>query len=245
MSVEFLSKNTRAGGWSVTAALSVAILALAISILVSWLNGVAPTLPDDAAKLATCRIETQKALALEKVTISILGEISSLCQWQSYGEGFLRDFNLRKNTFDSQHYQTYIVLWMVVAITLSGVALAGLQLLAAYKLASAGRAEFNQGGQVTLEANKVSVQSSVTGLLILTVSFAFFLVYVLYVYRITEVNPNGLGGSAPVANAPVQPAQLSPGGVRAPKAPGTESTAPAATKQTAPSSTEAGGPPHP
>jgi small-conductance mechanosensitive channel len=80
------------------------------------------------------------------------------------------------------------VLWMVLTITLSGVVLAGLQLLAAYRLATAGRGEFAQQQEITLEQNRISLKSSVTGLLILVVSFAFFMVYVAWVFAIREAS---------------------------------------------------------
>jgi len=53
---------------------------------------------------------------------------------------------------------------MVVTITFSGVFLAGVQLFAGYKLASAGKANFDMGGTVTAEQKKLSVNSSVAGM---------------------------------------------------------------------------------
>lgn len=79
-------------------------------------------------------------------------------------------------------------MWMVVAITLSGVALAGLQLVAGYKLAAAGKAAFEQGGQLSIEHSKISLGSSVTGLMILAISLVFFIVFVTKVYLIQETH---------------------------------------------------------
>ena len=76
----------------------------------------------------------------------------------------------------------------MVIITISGVVLAAVQLIASYKLASTGRAEFAQTSELMLQRDRVLLKSSVTGLLILTASFAFFFVYVVWVYTIREVN---------------------------------------------------------
>ncbi|CAB3744350.1 hypothetical protein LMG24238_07244 [Paraburkholderia sediminicola] len=75
---------------------------------------------------------------------------------------------------------------MVVTTTVSGVLLSAVQLVAAYKLASAASSKDmgSQGGSVDLEVGKISVKSSVTGLLILAVSFAFFIVFVNSVYSL-------------------------------------------------------------
>ena len=52
------------------------------------------------------------------------------------------------------------------------------QLLAAYRLASLAGADFAsaQGGEVKFDPKSLSLKSSVTGLLILIISFAFFIV---------------------------------------------------------------------
>ena len=79
-----------------------------------------------------------------------------------------------------------MLLWMVVALTISGVVMAALQLFVAYRLAVAGRGEVAASSELTLEQGKISLKSSVTGLLILVVSFAFFIVYVTWVFTIKE-----------------------------------------------------------
>jgi hypothetical protein len=97
--------------------------------------------------------------------------------------------------YTNQRYNTNVLLWMVVAITLSGVALAALQLLGSYRLAAAGHGQFSDGagGDVTLSATSVAVKSSVVGVVILGISLAFFIVFVGYVYPITG---EGLGGGS-------------------------------------------------
>ncbi len=99
---------------------------------------------------------------------------------------------------------------MVVVITFSGVVLAGLQLLGSYRLAKLGRAAFGDGGEATITASSVAVKSSVVGVVILAISFAFFLVFVLDVYTIREIGaPSVAGINAPpghqIASGPLQP----------------------------------------
>lgn len=90
-----------------------------------------------------------------------------------------------------------------------GVVLAGVQLLASYKLALNGRGELAGGGsEIGYSANSVSFKSSVIGLTILAMSFAFFLVFVMNVYEIREISSDR-GPSRP-ADSQQQPTQLIP-----------------------------------
>lgn len=145
------------------------------------------TATDWVERTQTCRTAIFGSLRDEKPSPRLWDEISTVCYMQARGEAILADFTIRRANLLGQLTEGRIVLWMVVAITLSGVLLAGLQLMAAYRLAGAGRGEFAASQELTLEQNKISVKSSVTGLLILIVSFAFFMVYVIYVYTSKEL----------------------------------------------------------
>jgi hypothetical protein len=147
---------------------------------------------DEAAKLNTCRTNSISLIKPERIDLFLLNQLSDFCYNQVRGEDLLGDFHVRKLNFVQQEYDSRILLWMVVVITVSGVLLAGLQLLAAYRLASVGGADFasGQGGEVKLDPKSISLKSSVTGLLILIISFAFFIVYVRWVYPIqTRMDP--------------------------------------------------------
>lgn len=98
----------------------------------------------------------------------------------------LKDFSYRREKFDQQVHDDNIMLWMVVIITIIGVILAGLQLYTSYMLAMAGKVKGSQDSSVTIEAGKIAVKSSITGLLILAMSFAFFCVFVVEVYTFKE-----------------------------------------------------------
>lgn len=172
--------------WMAVLAAGVFMAITAALLLRSTSDATQPIILHEASKLATCRSEALSLVKPEKIDIGFLTQVSNFCYAQVRGEDLLGDFNIRRTNFLRQQFQGIVFLWMVVAITISGVLLAALQLVAAYKLASTGKGDFNQGGEVTLEEKRISLKSSVTGLLILTVSFAFFMVFVVWVYPLTE-----------------------------------------------------------
>jgi hypothetical protein len=119
--------------------------------------------------------------------VSIYEQASLFCGRQIEGLDELNEFNVRLEGFSRQRRDDPIVLWMVVAITISGVGLAALQLIASYMVASRGRGELGTVSEFSVERDKLTFKSSITGLVILVVSLAFFTVYVKWVYPITEV----------------------------------------------------------
>lgn len=141
------------------------------------------------------------------VSLSDYEKVSEFCGHETYALEKLVAIDVSTETFHRQMFDTRLILFMVVVITLSGVGLATVQLLASYKLASAGHGEaFGAQSEISLERNKVSLKSSVTGLIILVVSLAFFIVYVKWVYPITPVNMDSSPSQqtmTPLAN-PVQ-----------------------------------------
>jgi len=93
---------------------------------------------------------------------------------------------------------------MVVSITISGVILAGLQLFASYKLASVGKGVFEATGEANITSHSMAVKSSVVGVVILAISFAFFLVFVLYVYTFTPASNSGAAAPSSPPQAALQ-----------------------------------------
>jgi hypothetical protein len=107
----------------------------------------------------------------------------------------LEDFNIRRSEFYQQQYRGEVFLWMVVVITISGVALAALQLYAAFRLAISGKMTSADGallsdGELSIETGKISLRSSVAGLFILALSLAFFIGYVYWVYPVRQLQPD-------------------------------------------------------
>ena len=141
---------------------------------------------NEAGRIEACRNEAITLIKPDRVDVVLLERISDYCYGRVRGEDLIGDFNIRRSSFLRQQFEGRVILWMVLTITLSGVALAGLQLLAAYRLAAAGGGELAQSQELTLEQNKISLKSSVTGLFILVVSFAFFTVYVAWVFSTKE-----------------------------------------------------------
>lgn len=173
-----------------------------------------PAPVDVLSRTQQCRSDLRNAIA-DKITPDIWERISGICYNEVRNEADLTDFNIRRSVLIEQQTEGRIILWMVVAITLSGVALAGLQLVAAYRLASAGHGDFASAQEVTLEQNKISLKSSVTGLMILVISFAFFMVYVAWVYTVKELkapptassseSSTSIGGYGPPPGGPAKP----------------------------------------
>ncbi len=155
--------------------------------------------PVEQLRATDCWERTIKLIAAEPLSLAVLTGVADLCYLEKTHEYHLENLRIQRQTFLEQHFVGRVMLWMLVAITMSGIGLAALQLYAAFNLAVRGQGELAQEGGIELEKGKVSVKSSVTGLLILVVSFAFFLVFVKEVYTIRDVRGPKLGTSAPPA----------------------------------------------
>jgi len=135
--------------------------------------------------------------------LNLLWSVYQLCDAMTSRKLLYEEQVIRNENFVFQRYENTIIMLMVVSITISGVILAGLQLFASYKLASAGKAVFEQAGEVTLDSHSMAVKSSVVGVIILAISFAFFLVFVLYVYTFVPISNSGASASSsPPQTAP-------------------------------------------
>jgi len=142
------------------------------------------------AGLESCIVKSEKEFVSQVSVIDAKNFALYHCHQVTYYSLQLEDFRIRKLKFVDQSGADTIILWMVVLITLSGVVLATYQVHASFSLAGRERSSnLDGGGEFGLTAdNGFVVKSSVTGLLILVVSLAFFLVYVTWVYQIEEFN---------------------------------------------------------
>jgi hypothetical protein len=131
-----------------------------------------------------------------------LGKISS--------QGYINEIQINRVAFVQQNSSSIIILWMVVFITLAGVGLAGIQLFASYKIADNNRSGLGDAGEISIGRDRIVLRSSIIGLFILVISFAFFLAFILYVYRLEQpearrgaldhverLEPGGLGSPPP------------------------------------------------
>ena len=128
-----------------------------------------------------------KTLAPSDVNAGLYTRVWRLCGNQIFNGLYLDDFLIRRQKFIQQDLDERVTLWLVVAITASGVILAALQLFMSFRLASDGRLDFMKDSQLAVETGKISLKSSITGLLILALSLAFFMIYVVYIYQIHEI----------------------------------------------------------
>lgn len=172
--------------WTAALLFPIVLTLALVPALKSWQPEPPPQI-NIADRIANCRAETLTGLKPEKPNIDLYRDLAAHCYVQVRGEAHLIDFNIRRLNLINQQIDGRVILGMVVAITVSGVMLAALQLLYAFRLASAGKGEFGQSQELTLEQNKISVKSSVTGLMIFVISFAFFMVYVVWVYTSKEL----------------------------------------------------------
>jgi hypothetical protein len=137
--------------------------------------------------MASCVASTIALVQPDTINLNLYERVWRLCGNQTYNNLFFADFEIRRDKFVHQKLDERVNLWMVVCITISGVLLAGIQLFMAYRLANAGRAEFAKDTSLLAEQGKISLQSSITGVIVLVISLAFFVVYVKWIYSMTDV----------------------------------------------------------
>jgi hypothetical protein len=162
--------------------------------------------------------------------VEALNKLNGFCFSTARNQLLVDEENIRKDNFVFQRYENIILLFIVVTLTLSGVILAGLQLLASYKLAVIGRGELSGGAEVSYSKDAVSFKSSVVGLAILFISFAFFMVFVLEVYTLKETTTSAASvpgmaeqfrlrsvvGPPPSSSGPLQSERAPPANMQAP-----------------------------
>lgn len=170
--------------------LSVALLTGAFLFLIGLFAGrssVGPPTFVETSSMSQCTSDRLSQIGTKQpVTPDMLREVAGFCYSVARSEGLLRNFAILNLGFIQQYRSNEILLWMVVIITLSGVALAGIQVNAAYRLAEKNNQVPATNDEITLQRDRIVLKSSITGIFILILSFAFFLVFVLYVYRFEQ-----------------------------------------------------------
>ena len=190
-----------------------ALLLLAfVAVLAVWQlsqTGQAPARESAAEKYEACIRGLGLPRASDGAALEFGAQANSLCYDQARSGGLLRELDIRRTAFEDQAYHSFIILWLVVAITLSGVGLAGAQLWMSFELALQGRAVDETEGEISVERGKIVVRSSVTGLLILTISLVFFLVYAIYIFQIEEL-PSGAAAAQAEAQGGIPSGEVVP-----------------------------------
>jgi len=176
--------ESRSGWRAIIVICLLATIAVAIlSYVIISLSQTKIHAPIAEEKLVSSCIATYLNIAKpQNADLDWLNKLNGFCYNSARSQLIVDEENIRK-----ERYENIVLLFMVVMITLSGVALAGLQLLASYKLAVLGRGELAGGGEISYAKDAVSFKSSVVGLVILFISFAFFMVFVHDVYTLKEV----------------------------------------------------------
>jgi hypothetical protein len=168
---------------------AVAVISFAIGLFAGVNLGDVPITPLPAPpSMSQCTTDTVAALHPNQApNADILRHARDHCYSLIHSHGLLKDFAIRELNFIQQYRANGVLMWMVVAVTLSGVLLAGLQLMASYELARTSRKSPVGDSELSIDRYRVVLKSSITGLFILVMSFAFFLVFVVYVYRFEHV----------------------------------------------------------
>jgi hypothetical protein len=135
-----------------------------------------------------CMTDTVASLELKQApSTEVLGQVRGHCYALIQSQGLLRDYAVREVNFIQQYRANAVLMWMVVAVTFAGVALAALQLMVSLQLASVNKTPVDDQ-QLIVTRDQIVLKSSVTGLFILLISFAFFLTYVIYVFPFQTPN---------------------------------------------------------
>ena len=159
----------------------------------------------DQPSMSQCVADTISLLAQKNPpTSEVLRDARDHCYSLIQAQEILSDFAIRKLNFFQQYRANGVLMWMVVAVTLSGVLLAGLQLWSSYQLSAASKASLTaDNGELIVRRDQLVLKSSVTGLFILLISFCFFLIFVFYVYRFETPADRNNSISPPISTLPM------------------------------------------
>jgi hypothetical protein len=152
-----------------------------------------------------CVSSTLKLLDLKQApSIDILRQSVEHCYAMVRAQGLLSDFSTRELNFHQQYNANGVLMWMVVIVTCSGVGLAAVQLVASYRLAASNdkSAMATTNSEISLKRDQIVLKSSITGLFILLLSFGFFIVFVLYVYRFDKPEDHNAPTEQQIINVP-------------------------------------------
>ncbi|MFH5833410.1 hypothetical protein ACG2F4_15800 [Halalkalibaculum sp. DA3122] len=118
---------------------------------------------------------------------------STLAMYQqamyAYYEYRVSGFQHRKEVFAWQLFSTKLIFWSVLFLVLSGIGFSGIQFYKSIKLGPGEGAGPTGGSATEFEASAkgIKVTSPVLGIIILVISLAFFYLYLVYVYPISEI----------------------------------------------------------
>ena len=109
--------------------------------------------------------------------------------------------NARMELYAWQNHANEVMLWVVCGLALSGVALAAVQLFWSFKLQ-----QNPQASTLETSAGGIKISSPFVGVIILFLSFSFFLLFVREVYTIKTPAQNAGYASGQAQPSPAMPA---------------------------------------
>lgn len=148
----------------------------------------------------------KNALTMDNAVLANAAD--SFCYSSARHQYLLNDFAVRRDAYAIQPFETKVIMWMVVALVACGIYMAWLQLAASYELALLGRNLSSENTESNVKIAGMSVRSSVIGVIILVISFAFFGIYVRYVYTIDDASSLLPQDAKPAATSSFQPAAV-------------------------------------
>ena len=107
--------------------------------------------------------------------------------WRAYFDYKHFGYTYRRSVFSWQLLSSKIIFFVVIVLVLSGIYFAGLQFFHAMRLSKKG-ADLQKlmASELTASAKEIKVSSPVLGVIILVLSFLFFVLSLKYVYPINE-----------------------------------------------------------
>lgn len=162
--------------------------------------------------ISTC-LEKRGSEAIRLNNVSLSRDYLILCTEEVSKHLELNDFQIRRLKFFGQYYAERVSLWMVVFVTVSGVILSAIQILTSFRLASNAIRPTEAANEITVETGKIVIKSSAIGLMVLFTSLAFFMIFVINIYKIEEIKQEIKGGATPtplhfIQSGPFIPRQI-------------------------------------
>jgi hypothetical protein len=148
--------------------------------------------PTDIAlsNLDACYGRSLTRLGKTTADIDTLWQVSALCYRESIYAYRRTELEVRRASYQQAQTQSDAILRLVVGMTWGGIALASLQLAFVFALSWRERKLLMDGSELTAESNrdssKLYFRSSVVGLMILVITFAFFYLYAIDIYPVTD-----------------------------------------------------------
>ncbi|MFM0078792.1 hypothetical protein P0D72_07860 [Paraburkholderia sediminicola] len=168
------------------------------------------------SKLTSCYDRAFARLGKATTEIDTLKQVSKFCFDESGYAYDETEWEVRRGAYEQSQTQSDAILRLVEGMTWGGIVLAGLQLAFVFALSWRERKLLADATKLTAESSKETSKlyfsSSVVGLTLLVITFAFFYLYIHNVYPVTDQSsapgsgsPQAGMGRLDTASAPAEP----------------------------------------